>query len=315
MTDPIARLPDNLPFIFISAWNDSGGGFCHRLFDGHPQLAVYPFELQLGTHRVGDAFKSWFHDKYRWPVFDAPDRMTTYEIFDAIIDDETKSVLREPANAKHSAYQLNFAMADWRTAFARRLDGKEHTRPAIVSAYVAALLDAWRERRTSGQERFVLGHCPAIVLDADLILAEMPAARMIHVVRSPVGGFVDMRRRRPEVDLAAYCRKWSMINTLGFAYAGKYPARVKTLRFIDLLNDRRATLEATCSWLGLSWDDGLMAPTWNGQPLAAMHPFGGVPEISSAHERACFDALSADERRYIFDRTAAARELFDLGEA
>ena len=220
MSDQTQRAPNEPPMVIISAWNDSGGGFTHRLFDGHHQLFVYPFELQLGTHDIDDGFKSWFHDKYRWPVFARPlDTMSAEEIFDAIIDDETKSVLRDPGGAKHRDYLLTLAPSIWRAAFTERLAAGARTRARVVEAYVGGLFDAWRDRVASGGERYALGHCPNAVLDADLILSELMTARMIHVVRSPLSGAVDMRRRRPEIDLATYCRKWSMINMLGFAFA------------------------------------------------------------------------------------------------
>jgi len=38
-------MSDPFRLVLISAWNDSGGGFLHRLFDGHPECFVYPFEL------------------------------------------------------------------------------------------------------------------------------------------------------------------------------------------------------------------------------------------------------------------------------
>jgi len=54
-------------------------------------------------------------------------------------------------------------------------------------------------------------------------------------------------------------------------------------------------------------------PTWNGAPLARLHPFGGVPEVSAEHEQGCEAALSAAERDALRDETRAVARLFDLG--
>jgi len=38
----------------ISAMYENGGNTTQRLFDGHPELFVYPFESQIGTRLVND---------------------------------------------------------------------------------------------------------------------------------------------------------------------------------------------------------------------------------------------------------------------
>jgi Sulfotransferase family len=307
----MSRQPFTL--ILISAWNDSGGGFLHRLFDGHPECFVYPFELQLGTTLLHDGFESWFRAKYRWPLLPAdlaasrPD-----ELFELFIDDEVKSYLRGRGTSKFREFDLQLASEDWRREFRARLAGMERTPEAVVAAYVDGLFATWRNRRASGRERMHVGHCPVIVLDADRILAECPGARLIHVVRRPTTGFVDMRRRVPEVEVASYCRKWSLVNMLGFYFAEKYPDRMATVRLDRLIDDRASELRRLCAWLGLAYDVMLEVPTWNGEPLAAMGPFGGVPVVSAAHERECEASLSFADRAVIEEKTRAVQALYGL---
>ena len=70
--------------VFVSAVNDSGGGYLTRLLDGHPALRGYPFELQLGTGRTRCGFDEWFAAKYRWPTLPASRR----DAFDAFANEE-----------------------------------------------------------------------------------------------------------------------------------------------------------------------------------------------------------------------------------
>jgi hypothetical protein len=302
-----------IPFslILISAWNDSGGGFLHRLFDGHPECFVYPFELQLGTPLLRDGFGSWFRAKYRWPLLPA-DLATTVpdELFDLFIDDEVKSYLRARGTSKFGAFDLQLVPDDWRREFRARLPGPVRTREDVIAAYVQGLFAAWRNRRASGRERVYVGHCPVIVLDADRVLAECTDARLIHVVRRPTTGFADMRRRVPEVEVASYCRKWSLINLLGFYFAEKYPGRVTTVRLDRLIEDRAGELRRLCEWLGLAYDAVLERPTWNGEPLARLGPFGGVPVVSAAHERECEESLSFADLAVIEEETSVVRALY-----
>ena len=306
-------MSDPFRLVLISAWNDSGGGFLHRLFDGHPECFVYPFELQLGTALLHDGFESWFRPKYRWPIL--PEDLgaaSPEQLFELFLDDEVKGCLRGRAASKFREFDLELSMEAWRTQFAARLGAAPRTPERVVAAYVGGLFAAWRNRRGSGRERIYLGHCPTIVLDADRLLVDCPEARLIHVVRRPTSGFVDMRRRVPDVEVASYCRKWSLINMLGFYFAEKYPARMTTVRFDRLIEERAAELSRLCAWLGLGYDAVLEVPTWNGEPLARLWPFGGVPVVSAAHERECEDSLSFEDRAVIDEETSAVRALYGL---
>jgi len=299
--------------VLISAWNDSGGAFLHRLFDGHPECFVYPFELQLGTEALHDGLASWFRAKYRWPILPSDlDAVPADRLFDLFADDEVKSHLRVRAESKFRDFELALSRDAWRREFRVALGGAPRTAERVIAAYVGSLFAAWRNRRASGRERVYVGHCPTIVLDADRILLDCPGARLIHVVRRPTSGFADMRRRVPEMEVERYCQKWSLVNTLGFAFARKYPDRVTTVRLDELIEDRSGTLRRLCAWIGLTWDSVLAVPTWNREPLVRLPPFGGVPAVSPDHERACEESLSAVERARIDADTRAARALFGL---
>ena len=307
-------MSDPFRLVLISAWNDSGGGFLHRLFDGHPECFVYPFELQLGTALLHDGFESWFRPKYRWPIL--PEDLgaaSPEQLFELFVDDEVKGYLRGRAASKFREFDLELSMEAWRTQFAARLGAAPRTPERVIAAYVGGLFAAWRNRRGSGRERIYLGHCPTIVLDADRLLVDCPEARLIHVVRRPTSGFVDMRRRVPDVEVASYCRKWSLINMLGFYFAEKYPARMTTVRLDRLIEQQAAELGRLCAWLGLGYDAVLEGPTWNREPLAHLWPFGGVPVVSAAHERECEDSLSFEDRAVIDEETSAVRALYGLG--
>ena len=43
----------------------------------------------------------------------------------------------------------------------------------------------------------LVGHCPVLALDWELVVADLPGSRMLHVVRSPFASFADTKRRRP----------------------------------------------------------------------------------------------------------------------
>jgi len=304
-------ITDAFPLLLISAWNDSGGGFLHRLFDGHPECFVYPFELQLGTDSLEDGFAGWFHAKYRWPNLPVdPATIPAADLFACFIDDDVKRYLRARQSSKFRHFDLDLSLDEWQGRFLELLTRDEPTRETVISAYVQALFDSWRNRRRSGRERLYVGHCPVVVVDADRILTDCPGAHLIHVVRRPTSGFVDFRNRVPEMDIPSYCRKWALVNMVGYYFSQKYPERVATVCFDRLLDERVATLRGLCDWLGLAYDSGLEVPTWNGEPLHALYPFGGVREASIEREEACERSLSTQELAIIHAETRNVMQLY-----
>ena len=91
-------MTSDLRLLMIAAMYENGGNTTQRLFDGHPEMLVYPFESQLGTRLVNDRLASLFPVKYRWPVF-ALDASAD-EDYGAIIDEECKVRARTPKVSK-----------------------------------------------------------------------------------------------------------------------------------------------------------------------------------------------------------------------
>lgn len=300
--------------IQISAWNDSGGGFTHRLFDGHPQLRTWPFEMLLGqdrrdVDRFGD---DWFRGRFRWPrLGPALSKADGAALFDRLSDSELKGVLRDPEGAKHRAFPIAVELEAWRRETARLWAADSRTsQAAFIEAYVeiffALLGDGARDRP-------VLSHCPVAILDAPEVWADFPDARFLCVVRSPLAGYADMSRRHPALDPAGYAAKWSLVNAASVLWAGKAPDRVRIVHLDRLIDNRLLTMRSLCSWLGLEFNEIVLQPSWRGQPLdqAAMGPFGGVPAVSAEHERHLAQNLEPSVQETINRGTAAVAALLD----
>ncbi len=299
--------------VLITAWNDSGGGYTHRLFDGHPEFYVYPFEMQLGTKQTVDKFSDWFHSKYRWPVFSEPiDELSPEEIFNEIIDDEVKSTSRDQLTSKFRGFDLRLDISEWRQEFTKSLSNNTSvSRGNIVEAYIKSLFFCWKNRKLSGKERLTVGHCPITNIDIDCILSDFPDVKIIHVVRNPLCGFVDMRLRRPEVNIKKYCEKWNIINTMAFISSYRNAENLKIVNYNGLLNEKKEIMTELCGWLGVEYDPVLLVPTWNGVELTKIYPFGGVNKISATYEESCKNELSEEERQIIRESTAGTRELLN----
>ena len=284
-----------MQLIEISAWNDSGGGFLHRLFDGHPQLDVWPFELLLGNDSiVPDGFSpDWFHGRFRWPRFTDLSAENGLSLFDQISDGELKHVLTDPDNARHHGFSVPVHLDVWREKVAAAwLQSDLHTQARFIGIYLQTFFELARHNWEPGVA--VLGHCPAIVLDAEQVWYDFPTARMLHVIRSPFAGYADMSKRHKQLSPTDYAKKWSLINGTAATFAVKYPERIRLLTLDMLISDCASTMADLCDWLGLSAAEILQTPTWCGNALnpQKMGPFGGVPSVRVGRDAQLVESLS-----------------------
>ena len=199
-------MPGGFRLIMISAMYENGGNTTQRLLDGHPELFAYPFESQVGTKYVLDHLSSMFPLKYRWPVFPLPgDPAADYE---AIIDEECKVRIKTPRSSKFRDYPMEMSDRDRKQAFLRIMAGRERTRPALVEAFFRSSAEAWRDYARSGSEHTHVGYSPIIVVDADKIVADLPDAHVLHVVRNPWSAYADTKKRAVPLALPHYLAGW-----------------------------------------------------------------------------------------------------------
>ena len=120
----------------------------------------------------------------------------------------------------------------------------------------------------------------------------MPEARIIHLVRDPVGivashawryekgeGFKFMRRKysRPELKVPVLLLAgvaWNVGNTLGQIVAALAPGRVYRVRYEDWCEDPATVLEGIAEWLGEDFGD-LPERVAAGEALEIGHNIGG----------------------------------------
>jgi hypothetical protein len=280
--------------LMLGAMYENGGNTTHRLLDGHPQLHVYPFESQLGTRLVADQLASVFPVKYRWPVFALG--ASPEEDYAAIIDEETKVRARTPAVSKFRDRELDLSDDERRDRFVELVAGGARTRAANVEAFFRATFDVWRNAARSGREEVYVGYSPAIVVDAEAILEELPGAHVLHVVRNPWSAYADTKKRPVPLSLAGYMLGWALNQHYALALSRKHPDRLHVLRLEDVLADPEGVLGGLCGRLGLEASPTLAAPSWNGEPLAEVYPWGTIRVPTVEANRATAAELSPAEQ-------------------
>ncbi len=211
---------------------------------------------------------------------------------------------------KFRRFKLDLDMHEWKSAFEAQLSG-EIQRGYVVSTLLKTFFAAWRDGPGSSA-KIVVAHCPLLALDWDLIRADLPDARMLHVVRSPFSVFSDTKRRRPGLGAEGFALRWSLVNTVAHWFAAREPERFRIVRYDALLGARRDVMLDLSNWLGVAFHDALLTPTWNGTTLEGMGPFGGIPNISIAYDHEQARQLSAHDRERIAALSASTRVLVGI---
>jgi Sulfotransferase family len=298
--------------LMIGAMYENGGNVTHRFLDGHPELYVYPFESQLGTRLVADPLASTYPVKYRWPVFAL--EATPEEDYAAIIDEECKVRARTPDVSKFRGRPFDFSDDARRELYVEHVSRTGRSRANNVAAFFCATFDAWRDRRGSGREWVYVGYSPIVVVDAETILGDFPEAHVLHVVRNPWSAYADTKKRPVPLSLRAYMLGWTLNQHYALLFQRRYPDRVHVVRAEDVIRDPVATLGVVLEQVGVSADESLATPSWNGEPLAEVYPWGTIRTATPEANRATADELSAEEQALVAEYAWQYLEAFDYAD-
>ena len=301
-----------VPLLMISAMYENGGNATHRFLDGHPELFVYPFESQIGTRLVNDGLSAMFPVKYRWPVF-ALDASPAAD-YHAIIDEEAKVRARTPHVSKFRHMPFAFSDDERREHYLRYVAESGRSAASNVGAFFKATFDAWKDRRRSGHERVYVGYSPIIVVDAAQILSQMPNAHVLHVVRNPWSAYADTRKRPVPLPLTDYMLRWCLNQHVALLCRDLFPGRMHIVRTEDVVAGPRAALSPLCATLGIEPGPSLDVPSWNGERLKDIYPWGTIRRATLEANRATAAELSADEQAAVRQHAGLFLAPFGYGD-
>jgi hypothetical protein len=303
-------MTSDFKLLMLGAMYENGGNTTHRFLDGHPQMFVYPFESQVGTRHVLDNLTSVFPVKYRWPSFllDA----SPIDDYRAIIDEECKVRARTPHVSKFRHMEFDFSDDERLSRYTERVHAYGGRSSASnVAAFFRATFDAWKNFNRSGEETFYVGYSPIITVDADKILDDLPQAHFLHIVRNPWSAYADTKKRPVPLSLHDYMFGWTTNQYFALLNKEKYPDRMHILRLEDIIAKPAQTLGDLCEELGLRRADTLKTPTWNGNALDTVYPWGTIKKATPEANKATADELSTEEKNEIKQRTWQYLDTFD----
>jgi hypothetical protein len=302
----------DIPVLMIGAMYENGGNTTHRFLDGHPELYVYPFESQVGTRHVNDGLSAMFPVKYRWPEFllDA----TPAQDYHAIIDEESKVRSRTPLVSKFRDQPFDMNDEERRDIYVSLVEKTGRSRANNIAAFFQATHKAWRDNRQTGDEKMYVGYSPIIVVDAPRILADLPNGRVLHVVRNPWSAYGDTKKRPVPLALPDYIQRWVFNQQCALLARRLVPDRLHIVRIEDVMAAPAERLGALCQQLGLSSADSLAYPSWNGQRLEQVYPWGTIRTPTPEANHATAMELSEEERAAVTVRAWDYLELLGYAD-
>lgn len=279
--------------LMISAMYENGGNTTHRFLDGHPQLHVYPFESQIGTAHVRDGLRSMFPVKYRWPEFllEATPAMD----YHAIIDEEAKvrSRTRHVSKFRHEAFEMDDD--ERRDIYCSLIERLGRSRANNVEAFFRSTHQAWKDEQRSGEETMYVGYSPVIAVDTAKILADLPTAQVLHVVRNPWSAYADTKKRPMPLSLTDYMLRWNLHQHFALTSRASSPERVHVVRIEDVMENPTGVLGRLLASFGLRASETLASPSWNGRILQEVYPWGTLRAVTPEANRATAAELTEAE--------------------
>lgn len=266
--------------VMISAMYENGGNTLHRMLDGHSNLWVYPFESQLGTKYQQDVYTGMYPDKYRWPVI--PSHFDAGAIYESIIDEECKVRSKTPFVSKFREWEFELNDLDRKQYFVNLL-GENKDRKSVVFAYMEATFKSWKNKY-SNQQKIAVGYSPVLGIDgADIVNDLGENGKMIHIIRNPFSAYAETKSRAVPMSLGSYIDAWMTVQNKALYLNKKYPDQFLIVRYEDLIGSTEKTLSAIFSFIGnISFEEINLKPTWNGEDLGKLTPWGIVNHKTSA---------------------------------
>jgi hypothetical protein len=302
----------SLPLILISQLPRSGGSLLSQLFDGHPQLLVYPWEMKIG-----------YPSKGRWPTLDLNN--TPEHLFATLFHTElaylARRGYRKSGKAKHKQKRLKFhySPTEHYQNFVRMLPD-ERTQRAVFDTYYSTLFQAWQPNVEKAT--YVAGFVPRMASYPRSIrdfFRDYPDGRLLSILRDPADWFAS-RRAHTKHGVARYddvneeMKVWNRMAENALQYKRDHGDRFLLLSFKELVSNREGTMRIVCEWCGLEFDPCLLEQTFAGNPIIPNtnfeDPIDKLPEAVLGRKQ----RLAEEECQRAYKLTEASRtELQELG--
>ncbi len=285
--------------IFIIGSGESGTTLLQGLFDGHPNLVVFPVEscyyqndfdpIASKNYKGHKKFLEYWikESKFSWMAYG---RYTEHIIekqrdFSAVNFDLFRTIL----------YSYDFS---------------KHTR----LRFYKVLLEAYRQSLGQLVSELVgfVDKTPVHMFEIEKIRKDFLHARFIHMLRDPFDNYYAYRtnelKLNPELDFTYLLKKYieryiAPSFEIADQHRNEYGDYYKVIRYEDLVTNVEETLGVLTEWAEVPYHNTLLTVTLCGRPSSGNSSSGEqFQSISNSRIGHGFKNLTNEERRYIHKR-------------
>lgn len=277
--------------IFLSGHRKAGTTLLHTLFDGHPDLLVYPTDISL------------LYAYY--PVFTQNPDLSETELEARLNLVVSKSLTSIGTARKTTAViePASFLEIFWGES---RPDNLRD--PAQLTEAIARTWCLYNKKLPESSRCLVKETSQAIHLDK--FQSRFPGIKMVQMMRDPrdnyaalkagVAGYYAKMGESDKETLASLINRSRMDMIAAQVNAEEYPDNFMSVRFEDLVAQPDEIMHGICAFLDISFDETLLRPTVLGQDSRGNNHDGSVfSGISSSNAGRWHERISEDEARII----------------
>lgn len=303
-------VPVREPLVLISQIQRSGGTLLSQLLDNHKQCHAHPYELQIG-----------YPEKFNWP--DLTGARSAEEIFQLL---QEKHVTRyfhggyyKHPNARtdvndRSSFSLVPSLQKLIFVEQMRCQDAPNERE-ILNAYMTSYFNAWLDNNNlEGEKKYVTAFVPRLHMYQDNVkrfFSAYPDGVLVSIVREPSSWYVSAHTQRPKLyqKIEDSITQWKHSTEAVIAAKELYAESVYVMSFGKLVAETETTTRRLSEFLGITFSQSLLEPTFNGKPIKAnsVFPVSDYGVISEPLERHR-GHLTQSEVKYIERET---KDLFD----
>ncbi len=262
---------------------------------------------------MNDYLSSMYPLKYRWPIF--PSNASVEECYELIIDEEGKVRAKTPYVSKFRTADIDMSDKDRKNYFVKYLKGKELTRANLVEAFFVATFETWKNYNHTGKEKAYVGYSPIIGVDGDKIIKDYNGnGHVLHVVRNPFSAYGDTSKRPVPLSIAHYMTGWVTCQYFSLMHAEKHPNNYHIVRYEDIIKDKVGVLSGILKKVGIGTSKTLAVPSWNGQVLKEVYPWGTVRIPTEDVNIKTAKELSKQQIAEIYERTKTYIDIFKYND-
>ena len=293
--------PITSPLVLVSEIQRSGGSLLSQLFDGHPELHAHPHELKFGFPR-----------KFNWPPIDLSDPPGRWLdlMFETSTINHFKTGYRKQKNSK-DIFPFIFLPSVQKKIFLKYIESK--STPSVrdvFDAYMTSYFGAWlNNQNNTGAKKFITGFTARLAMyeeNVDSFFRIYPEGRLISIIRDPQNWYPSAVHHKPQVyaDLNDALTLWNQSAQAMIRNKDNFGDRVCLLDFKDLIGQTESVMQYLSNFLGLKYDNTLLQPTFNKQPIRANTSFAAKKHGIINQTLYRYQSLSEADLEFIEQQTA-----------